>query len=414
MNQSYFVKNLPAPLQFWIRPMLLISLALHGLLLAIPIPSAKKPAPTKKEPEKVKITQLPTTPSSSAPKATPSVAVPKPKPSPVIASPKPSSVMASPIRPRLQPIRQAALNIPPVPPRAKVIPRPQPQPTPQQKNPSPTPSPTPAQTPQSPTAVETPPPSTPTQTPQSPTAVETPPAPPPAPTPDSTVKDPNADFPIYPNAESGSVGLLSGEIDKAARHTADGLDQVVAFYSQELPARKFNPKPLTDEADLKVYEVSKEGGTPQYLHLISKDGKTVILLASQQVPDLKSLKSAEARSPEEIAFDSALAPIKSNENFAAVDQPILDKLPDPTKFADTNKFRAIIATTMFKPMSPSELFTEVQNQLIQAGFDRIEQAAPYGSGLTYKVTKGNFTTYLYFVANADNKTVLLVSKDSPF
>lgn len=406
MNQSYFLKNLPAPLQFWIRPMLLISLALHGLLLAVPMPSEKKHTPAKKEPEKVKITQLPTKSSSPAPKAGPSAAAPKPKNSPVVVPPKPSPVAASPIRPRPQPIRQAALDIPPVPPRSKVIPRPHTQPTPEPKKLLPTP----AQTKPSPTALETPLPSTPAQTPPSPTALETPsPS-----TPDSTVKDPNADFPIYPNAQTGSVGLLSGEIDKAARHTTDGLEQVVSFYSKELPARKFNPKPLTDEADLKVYEVSKEGGTPQYLHLISKDGKTVILLASQQVSELKSLKSAQARSPEEIAFDSALAPIKSNENFGAVDQTILDKLPDPTKFADTNKFRAIIATTMFKPMSPSELFAEVQNQLIQAGFDRIELAAPYGSGLTYKVTKGNFTTYLYFVANADNKTILLVSKDSPF
>jgi hypothetical protein len=69
---------------------------------------------------------------------------------------------------------------------------------------------------------------------------------------------------------------------------------------------------------------------------------------------------------------------------------------------------------MFKPMSPEQLFSEVQNQLIQAGFTQISQEASYGGGATYKVTQGNFTTYLYFVANADNKTIFLVSKDSPF
>ncbi len=390
MNQPYFLKNLPAPLQFWIRPILLISLALHGLLLGIPIPAEKKPTPVKKEPEKVKITQLPTKSSAVVPKATPSAAVPKPKPSPV---------MASPIRPRPQPIRQAALDIPPVPPRAKVIPRPQPQPTPQQKNPSPTPSPTPAQTPPLPTAIETPSPST------------------PAPTPDSTVKDPNADFPIYPNAESGSVGLLVGEIDKAARHTTDGLDQVVAFYSKELPARKFNPKPLTDEAELKVYEVSKEGGTPQYLHLISKDGKTVILLASQQVPDLKSLKSAEARNPEEIAFyDNVLKPLENDEKLvlSTVEPGDIAKVPDAAKFADTNKFQFRAKTGRLSPKSPEELFAIYEAQLSQNGFAQISKEASYGGALTYKITQGKFTTYMYFVVNTDNNTIVILSKDSPF
>lgn len=420
MNQSYFLKNLPAPLQFWIRPMLLISLALHGLLLAIPMPSEKKHPPAKKEPEKVKITQLPTTPSLSAPKATPSAAVPKPKTSPVVVPPKPSPVVASPIRPRFQPIRQAALDIPPIPPvspRAKVIPRPQPQATPEPKKLLPTPLPTSAQTPPSPTAVETPPSSTPAQMPPSPTALETPPSSTPAPTPDSTVKDPNADFPIYPNAQSGSVGLLAGEIDKAARHTADGLDQVVAFYSKELPARKFNPQPLTDEADLKVYQVSKEGGTPQYLHLISKDGKTVILLASQQVPDLKSLKSAEARSNEEIAFyDSVLKPLENDENLAlaAFEPSDIAKFPQPDKFNNLNKFEFRSKTVPFKPMSPEELFAQVEARLSQSGFTQISKEAPYGGGLTYKISQGNFTRYLFLVPTSDNRTIVILSKDSPF
>ncbi len=387
MNQSYSLKNLPAPLQFWIRPMLLISLALHGLLLGIPISSEKKPTPTKKEPEKVKITQLPTKSSVPAPKTTPSATVPKPKPSPVVASP---------IRPRSQPIRPPVLDIPPVAPQSKVLPRPQAQPTPEQKKPSPTL----AQTPPSPTAVETPPPSTPT----------------PAPTPDSTVKDPNADFPIYPNAERGSVGLLAGEIDKAARHTTDGLAQVVAFYNKELPTRKFNAKPLTDEAELKVYEVSKEGSTPQYLHLIDKDGKTVILLASQQVPDLKSLKSAEARSSEEIAFyDNVLKPLENDEKLvlSAVEPDDASKIPEAAKFSDTNKFQFRAKTGKLSPKSPEELFAIYEAQLSQKGFTQISKEASYGGALTYKITQGKFTTYMYFVVNSDNNTIVILSKDSP-
>jgi hypothetical protein len=382
MNQPYFLKNLPTPLQFWIRPMLLISLALHGLLLVLPMPSEKKPIPAKKEPQKVKITQLPTTPPASnpSPRATP-------KPIPQIRQPQPT------------PIRQRQSDIPPIPPLTKSIPRPQ-----SQASPTPSPSPSGA-TPSPLPSGATPAPSTVTSTSSQPT---------PAPSPSSTLQNPFADFPFPTNAQPGSLGLLPGENDKSARNTTDNLVQVDAFYNKELSARKFNPKPVTNEADLKVYEVSKDGGTPQYLHLISKDGKTVILLASQQVSNLNSLRDSAGQSPEELAFDGALAPIKASENFGAVDRPILDKLPNPTAFADTNKFRAVVATTMFKPMSPEQLFSEVQQQLIQAGFTQISPEASYGGGLTYKVTQGNFTSYLYFVANADNKTVLLVSKESPF
>lgn len=389
MNQSYFVKNLPTPLQTLWRPMLLISLGLHGFLLAIPMPSPQKPQPPKKEPEKVKITQLPTTPSPPRPAIKP--------------SPKPTLKVSQTIPPKPKPIRPPSTEIPPLPPKTKAIPRPQlsptPEKTPQPKaTPTPSPSPTPEQSPQS-TATPTPSPS---------------PTPEQSPTP--ALQNPFADFPFPDNAQLGSLGLLSGETDKSARNTTDALAQVADFYTKELPARKFNSQPFNEATDLKVYKVAKEGAETQFLHLISKDGKTVIVLASQEIKDLSTLKSAETRSPEEIAFESALAPVKSSEDFGAVFPEDISKLPlaAQSAFADPNKFRGLVTTTTFKPKSPEQLFSEVQNQLIQANFTQISPEASYGGGLTYKVTQGNFTTYLYFVANAENKTIFFVSKDSPF
>jgi hypothetical protein len=384
MNQSYLLKNLPAPLQPWVRPMLLVSITLHGLLLAIPMPPKPKPEAPKKEPEQVKITQIPTIP-------------PAPRPS-VRPSPRPSPLVRQSPRPEPTPIRRPS-TIPPIT-QARTIPRPQPQPSPQQ---------TPQQTP-SPTAQQTPPPPTPEQTP----------SPAPDSTPSSEVQNPFADFPFPNNAEIGSLGLLSGETDKSARNTADGIDQVVSFYNSQLPQKKFTSSSVTDEPELKVYQVAKDGGERQYLHLVSKEGKTVIVLASQPIPkgDLKSLKDAEARSPEEIAFYDIVKQLENDEELAlaAVEPGDSTKFPEPDKFNDTNKFEFRSKTVSFKPMSPQELFAHVEASLTANGFTQISQEGNYGGTnvLTYKVTQGSFSRYLYFVPTNDNRTVIILSKDSPF
>lgn len=350
--------------------------------MATPIPPERKPAPPKKEPEKVKVTQLPTTSSSPAPK--PSPVVPRPKPFPVLRQPNP---------PQPNPlIRQPTTVIPPVASK-KAIPRPQSSSTPEQAKPSPSPEQAKSQ--------PTPEPST---TPE--------------PTPNPATQNPFADFPIYPDTQGGSLGLLSGDTDKSARNTTDGLDTVVAFYNKELPARKFNPKPLpTDDPNLKIYEVSKDGGESQFLHLISKDGKTVIVLASQQITDLKILKDAQTRSPEEITFyDNVLKPLENDENLIlnSVEPSDIAKIPEANKFADTNKFEFRTKTGRLAPKSPQELFSIYETQLSQNGFAQISPETPYGDALTYKVTQGNFTIYMYFVVNTDNNTIVILSKDSPF
>lgn len=404
MTQALFLKNLPAPLQFWIRPMLLASLALHGLLLVIPTSEEKPKAPTKKEPEKVKITQLPTTPKPPTAQ-TPLAAV---KPSPLVVAPaKPLVARPNPIVAQPNSIRPPVIT-PPMPAiepisRSKLQPistPPAPLPAASTASTLPTPASaaSTASTPPAPAASTT---STPAP------AASTPPTP----------SNPFDSFPFPKNAQLGSVGLLSGDNDKSARNTAEGLNAVVSFYNTELPAKKFTPTPLTNEADLKVYQVSKEGSAPQFLHLISKDGKTVILLASQQVTDLKSLKDAGTRSAEEIAFyDNVLTPIEKDDNLVlnSVDPSDIAKIPEAAKFNDLNKFRPLVKTGNLAPKSPDELAAIYANQLNQQGFTQIAKEAAYGGAIVYKITQGTFKAYLYFVAIQGNYTIALLSKDSPY
>jgi hypothetical protein len=145
--QPFVLKNLPIPVQALIRPMLLISLGLHGLLLITPISSQKEQKFS--EQKKVKVTQL----SSSQPSAA------KPKA-------KPTSQVRKPVRRAIQPVVRPRTTFIPAeaPPALKA---PQAQSEPMQLKPEPTPS-----------------------------------------SPEAT-QNPFADFPHYPGAEPGCFELQS-------------------------------------------------------------------------------------------------------------------------------------------------------------------------------------------------------------
>jgi hypothetical protein len=60
MTQSLSLKTLPAPLRLMVRPMLLMALGIHALLLFTPLPSEQKPKEPDDKKNPIKITQLPT------------------------------------------------------------------------------------------------------------------------------------------------------------------------------------------------------------------------------------------------------------------------------------------------------------------------------------------------------------------
>lgn len=134
VNQT---KGLPAPLRQVCKPMWLLSLGVHGVLLAVPIPFAEKPKPDleKKPQELVRLTQLEPTPAAVTidpkierrfnpqvkrrPQPTSTIAAkPTPSPKPVkppaqpVASPSPAVVSP---RPQQQPV---AIN--PFPPQTEI------------------------------------------------------------------------------------------------------------------------------------------------------------------------------------------------------------------------------------------------------------------------------------------------------
>lgn len=253
MTPPYFWKALPTPVRGVLRPWLLVSLALHALVLFLPL----LPDTDAIEPDE--IVQL--TPAARLPSPTPRL-TPPPSPSAPPVSVRPSPV-ASPAPVRVQPpLRQA----PVLTPRPVVV----------SPSPSPAPQPTPAATPSAtplPTPSPTPTPAAPTETPA---AIATPspdglPSPSPTPSPDV----PFADFPHLEGAEPGCGATPSADAadapvtcwqlaDSQWRTVSQSVIQALESNGYELTAIE-----LASETGRRLYAVSQEGEVKYYLALVS-------------------------------------------------------------------------------------------------------------------------------------------------
>lgn len=372
MNASYPLKNLPAPLQGFIRPMLFASLALHGLLVLIPIPDEKKAeSALEKEKEKsVKVTQLAPPPSRQQVAA---------KPSPQASKPA---------------IPKAAPKVTPIT-RRVVQPATRPQPI--------------IQTPQSRTAPAPPPPqqatSAPSPSPTSP-APETSPAPIP-------------DFPHYPGAKAGCL-----EVPVSCFNTGNDFSKVTAHFDKGLPDTGYQEvPPEVDESGIrKVYKLSKSGSEfdNQYLSVIStKDGAIYVLAPEPR--SLDQLKVAVTIPTEFSNIDLQLTDTQSayDETFfddTNVNQFISEKSGlDAEGNGTPAKFRSGIKDIpkLVKEQSPEQVYTTLENQLKQ-DFEQVTPVENYAGGLMYKLTKGRFTGYVNLVTDKDKTgTIVVLWTESP-
>ena len=240
------LKNLPGSVKTLIRPMWWLSMAMHGLLLMLPIASEPQAKSSVKKQESVKITQLPTPPS--------------PKPSPVIPVPKPTTVVQQNPIPASPPLQTPPARLNPI------IEAPQPSPIVQQNFASPTPTPVASPTP-TPTPVATP----------APTPVATP-TPTPVASPTPTPTDLVAGVPNLENAQKSCNGFC-WQIPGISFRT------VSEDYKKKFEAQGyvFDKQEIEDDTGRSVYKISKDGKT-QYFNVLSTDnGGTVYLITEREL-----------------------------------------------------------------------------------------------------------------------------------
>jgi len=382
---------------FWrslIRPMLLLSLGLHGLLLMLPTSSNPKPEPPAEQ--KVSLTELPT---ENHPVASPSA---RPSATPRLVV-KPAARPVTPPLPR-------RVDAPP-PLRSAIIPRQAPQQaTPAQPVPTPTVAAAAATTP----------------APASPTA-------PPA--------DPfTAGFPVYPGAQPGSFGLPS-QYNAGSRRTTDEMSKVDNFFVDRLQAAGYEIT-TAEQSGRIAYQVTKSGQT-RYLTLIpnQEDIGTSIILSEQPLPS--DLGSGSVESPAVARFYSdlqtAFSPDWKSADDLLLTQSPAELLSSPTDFysdaggavtpseqvqgSDSVQYgggyalpepRAGNVRAVVGDGDSQTVYNTLASQLSANQFD-IKPGGDYGGGTYYEVsrtdtyTPESVTRYLVLVPTLDGaKTFIFI------
>ncbi|ELS30648.1 MULTISPECIES: hypothetical protein [Pseudanabaena] len=217
------------------------------------------------------------------------------------------------------------------------------------------------------------------------------------------LKDPFVDFPQYPNAETGSFGLLQGQEDLASQQTSDRQDVVALYFEKELPARDYEIKTLSSDSTRKVYQIFK-GGLSKFLNLIVREGKgTAIVLASKPL-DLENLQSLVVASKAETDFDIVLKHLSElgaqriaiPEFYFAQPEKFYAKSVKDRNSYDIEKpqfgFDGNFVVILDK--NPEQLFSNFFASQLQNHKFEISQMSDYGGGLIYKVKQGSFVRYL--------------------
>lgn len=385
------LKNSQPNWRNFIRPMLLISLGLHGLLLFLPTSSAPKPeAPAE---EKVNLTSLPTESSAARPSVRPA-ATPSPR---VAVSPPRSSI--APLPPRVNPLPVI---------RSQVAPRPVTQAAAQS-----TPAPSAA----------TPAPSNAASTPSNAAQTTTPSTLSPLPDPFTT------GFPRYANAQPGSFGLPS-QFDAVSQKTSDSIEQVASFYQQALPAAQYDIAPV-EQAGRTVFQVAKAGQS-RYLTLIAGSGGTSIVLSDQLLPD--DLGSGAIQDPALSALFGDIGVFLGGEGWQDVSElvdPIDQLLPTFADFFTTAgetgadgfyippEVRTGITQARVNDADPQTVFANL-DALLATGQIVTQQTGSYGGGTLYEVSRTDqatppktVTVYLVLVPTTDNRTILFLWDRAP-
>ena len=226
-------------------------------------------------------------------------------------------------------------------------------------------------------------------------------------------------FPYYLGSFLASGGLLKSQFERSdyLYYTTDDLEVANHFESQ-LAKRGFSQTLETEQENFKVYQVSKKGET-QFLHLLSEDGKTAILLSpeAQKQEELNNNQEAKSAWLTKLKFYFAFKEIEANPELRLEDLNLdFAENPQLKEFKNIerqNKFLFRLKAIAPAKLSPDQLATAINRQLTtgENAFN-LEKVAPYAGGNLYRITQADFEAYMVFVP-MEKKTAILFSETDP-
>ncbi len=345
--------------------MLLISLALHGVVLMLPIPpDPEKPELAKKE-EQVKITQLPTTRPSPKPSVQ-SSSEPSPLPSPQLSQ---STPREEPTLPEPTTTRQQSAELPlPLRIRKSISRSQQPSKQSQQQ---------PKKEEAQQRLTEEPTRSQPTE---------------------EQKRSPSTEE--QKRSQSTQESTQSQSTQKSAQ--SQSPEEPTRSQSPEEPtpsppAQEPTPSPPAQESTVN----NEATGGDDYSKLgqqVLSDNSFLFKVALEQVEHYKNLQ----------------------ENLKGFDNEVdINKLTEATAFKDTNgkpddRFKFLKKAV--SPLTTQDMISSLEKEFTRQGFG-FNKIDDYGGGPLYEVTKGDFKRYLIFAPGKDEQgnpmTAIILSENKP-
>ncbi|NDJ16507.1 hypothetical protein GS601_04240 [Myxacorys almedinensis A] len=227
-----------------------------------------------------------------------------------------------------------------------------------------------------------------------------------------------ADFPQY---QPSTPDCFEKGLGENCRIATANLAAIATFYQSAPKAKGFTVTPAEESAVTKIFSVTSKSGETRYLSLFSDEPTTVILLSSEKITDLASLKGSVNPPADYVELLANVLPEgdrsdspANNANPEQFDQPQMfynivneaelqqGTIPDLRPGIDTSPKLAI-------GQAPAVFYSATLEPELKGIFQEVVKQGQYGGGDLYRLKKGGTTIYLNLIPVKGQEGTIVVT-----
>lgn len=227
-----------------------------------------------------------------------------------------------------------------------------------------------------------------------------------------------ADFPQY---QPSTPDCFEKGLGENCRVAIAALTTVESFYQSAPKAKGFTVTPAENGAGTKIFSVTAKSGETRYLSLFSDEPTIVILLSSEKITDLASLKGSVSPPADYVELLATVLPEgdrsdnpANNANpeqfgqpqmfYNVVDEAELQKgtIPELRPGIDTSPKLAL-------GQAPATFYSATLEPELKGIFDEAAKQGQYGGGDLYRLKKGSTTIYLNLIPVKGQEGTIVVT-----